>query len=93
MIHVEFVKRVQGTSGETKREKIGQETIAVDSGAEESVCPLGWGEAFGLTPVKPGKDLRMVDVGGGVVQHFGSRKVQFAEMGFLRQERARQAPK
>ena len=78
VIHVEFVKRGQGTDGEAKFEVIGQETITIDSGAEESVCPLGSGEGFGLNPVKPGAEMRMINAGGGVMPHFGSRKVQFA---------------
>ena len=44
---------------------------------------LGWGEGFGLCPVKPGKEMRMVNVGGGgSMPHFGSRKVQFSEAVF-----------
>ena len=63
-------------------EAVGKETITVDSGAEESVCPLGWGEMCGLEPVKPGKELRMINAGGGAMKHYGSRKVQFGTAGF-----------
>ena len=82
VINVEFVKKALGSNNEAKFEVIGQETITIDSGAEESVCPLGWGEGFGLNLVQPGKEMRMINAGGGVMPHFGSRKVQFAATGF-----------
>ena len=82
VINAEFIKKVVGPNNEDKFETIGHEIITIDSGAEESVCPLGWGEGFGLSPVKPGKEMRMVNAGGGVMQHYGSRKVQFAAAGF-----------
>ena len=82
VINVEFVKRVPGAGGEFKFEVMGKATITVDSGAEESVCPLGWGESFGLETVKPGNEMRMINAGGGVMPHFGSRNVQFAPVGF-----------
>ena len=81
-INVEFVRRIPGSGGDSKLEVIGKEVITVDSGAEESVCPLGWGESFGLQKVKPGHEMRMINAGGGVMPHFGSRKVQFAAADF-----------
>ena len=82
MIKVEFVKSVAGKDGERSLKKMGSEFITVDSGAEESVCPLGWGDVFELTAVKPGKEMKMVNAGGGEMQHYGSRKVQFAATTF-----------
>ena len=79
---VEFVHKVEGENGAVKFETIGQETITIDSGAEESVCPLGWGAAFGLDRVKAGGEMKMVNAGGGVMPHYGSRKVVFASAGF-----------
>ena len=78
VINVDFVKRV----GEDKFEKICSEVITVDSGAEESVCPLSWGEAFGLNLVRVGGEMRMVNAAGDPMRHYGSRKVQFAATGF-----------
>ena len=82
VIDAELVRKVQADNGEEKFETLGQEVITIDSGAEESVCPLGWGEVFGLSPVKPGREMRMINAGGGTMQHYGSRKVQFAAASF-----------
>ena len=82
VIKIEFVKSVAGKDGERSLKKMGSEFITVDSGAEESVCPLGWGDTFELTAVKPGREMKMVNAGGGEMQHFGSRKVQFAAVTF-----------
>ena len=60
VLNVEFVKKTEAGG----LEAVGKETITVDSGAEESVCPLGWGETFGLEPVKPGKEMKMISAGG-----------------------------
>ena len=78
VLEIEFVK--EGEKG--NMEIVGRESITVDSGAEESVCPLGWGEVFGLKPVKPGQELRMINAGGDVMPHYGSRKVTFKSKGF-----------
>ena len=82
VIKVEFVKSVVGNDGVRSLKKVGSEFITVDSGAEESVCPLGWGDTFELTAVKPGKEMKMVNAGGGEMPHYGSRKVQFAASTF-----------
>lgn len=74
IINVEFVKKVADDTYET----IGKEVFTVDSGAEESVCPLRWGETFGLRTVKPGEEMTMINAAGDTMQHYGSRKVQFA---------------
>ena len=82
VLKVEFVRRTKdGASGELW-ESLGTETITVDSGAEESVCPLGWGAEFGMTPIPPGKEMRMVNAGGGEMKHYGSRRVAFGVAGF-----------
>ena len=82
VIKVKFVKSVVGNDGVRSLKKVGSEFITVDSGAEESVCPLGWGDTFELTAVKPGKEMKMVNAGGGEMPHYGSRKVQFAASTF-----------
>ena len=49
--------------------------VTVDSAAEESVCPMAWGEHFGLDPVQPGKHMSFISANGGRIAHHGSRKV------------------
>ena len=65
--------------------------ITVDSAAEESVCPHGWAENFGISPVTKGQELKLVNASGGKIIHYGSRKValqaqeaggRLLEMGF-----------
>lgn len=64
--------------------------ITVDSAAEESVCPRGWADQFGLHPVTKGQELKLVNASGGKIHHYGSRKVaiqaagagRLVEMGF-----------
>ena len=43
---------------------------------------MGWGDTFELTAVKSGKEMKMVNAGGGEMQHYGSRKAQFSAMTF-----------
>ena len=78
VIEVEFVKDEVGADGVWKRTPLGKETITIDSGAEESVCPMGWGESFGMKVVSPGAEMRMVSAAGTEMKHYGSRKVVFA---------------
>lgn len=78
IINVDFVK----STGSGGFEKVGSETITIDSGAEESVCPLGWGESFGLQAVGKSGRMRMVNAAGDVMPHYGSRKVHFTESVF-----------
>ena len=52
--------------------KIG---ITVDSGASESVGPADWFVEFKLDPVKPGKEMRLINASGGKIGHHGERKV------------------
>ena len=47
--------------------------IIVDSAAEESVCPHGWGNQFGINGVE--QKLNLVNASGGKIQHYGERKV------------------
>ena len=49
--------------------------ITVDSGAAESVSPVDFFEEFMLDPVKPGKQMRLVNASGGKINHIGERKV------------------
>ena len=52
----------------------GNETeIAVDSGAEEIVCPKKWGEEFGFE--KQFKPLNLRSASGGKIPHYGEREV------------------
>ena len=48
VIDVEFVKKMHGADGKVRFEATGQANISVDLGAEESVCPPGWGKGFGM---------------------------------------------
>ena len=47
--------------------------ITVDSAAEESVCPHGWGNQFGINGVE--QKLNLVNASGAKIQHYGERKV------------------
>ena len=78
VVNVDFVKQVQ----DGHYQKVGSEMITIDSGAEESVCPLSWGESLGLKPVQVGQEMNMINARGGKIQHYGSRQVQFASSVF-----------
>ena len=41
VLKVEFVQKKKNAAGMEVWESVGMEWITVDSGAEESVCPLG----------------------------------------------------
>lgn len=58
--------------------------ITVDSAAEESVCPMGWAEQFGMTPVEPDKAMKLVNASGGRIAHWGSRRVRVQAAGVER---------
>ena len=58
--------------------------ITVDSAADESVCPRSWAEQFGMMPVEPGKELKLVNASGGNILHWGSRQVQVNAVGVKR---------
>ena len=47
--------------------------ITVDSGAEESVCPWGWGAQFEVKPASKWMTFR--NASGGVINHYGTREV------------------
>ena len=55
--------------------KNGKVRITVDSGASESVSPADWIEEFKLDPVKPGKEMKLINASGGRIGHHGERKV------------------
>ena len=52
----------------------GRTYITVDSGAEENVCPYGWGENFGLR--NPEEWLEFRGAGTEILEHYGSRTVR-----------------
>ena len=53
----------------------GEKTaITVDSGAEESVCPMEWGKEFGLS--RPDQRLNLINASGNNISHYGQRKVK-----------------
>ena len=55
--------------------KGGNETeITVDSGAEENVCPVWWGEQFGIRDAS--RWLNLINASGDQIPHYGSRTVQ-----------------
>ena len=62
VIRVEFVRR-KGQKEYGEWESLGKEMVTIDSGAEESVCPVGWGEEFGMKVVTLGKEIRTVSAG------------------------------
>ena len=55
-----------------------QGKFTVDSAAEESACPWEWGEEFGCKRVKAGEGMKLINASGGVIEHWGSRNVQFS---------------
>ena len=48
--------------------------IAVDSGAEENVCPYWWGKHFGIRDADTW--LNLTNASGDVIPHYGTRTVQ-----------------
>ena len=61
-----FVMEVEFGSGERTH-------ITVDSGAEESACPLHWGREFGLDTRGP--RIEFTAANGSRIKHYGSRQV------------------
>ena len=51
----------------------GRGEITVDSGAEESVCPWGWGMQFEVQPSDKWVSFR--NASGGTINHYGKRGV------------------
>ena len=51
----------------------GKTEITVDSGAEESVCPMEWGVQFGTEGVT--QKMRFRDASGNPIEHLGKREV------------------
>ena len=56
---------------------VGKGEIVVDSAAEESVCPKGWEEKFGMKGLGNKRALNLRNASGGVIEHYGSRNVTF----------------
>ena len=61
-----FVMEVTFADGE-------QSLITVDSGAEENVCPMKWGQQFGLTDALTKMNFRSAS--GDPIPHYGQREV------------------
>ena len=49
--------------------------ITVDSGAADNVCPLGWGQCFGMQTLQDRQRINFVGPNGMQIQHYGSRDV------------------
>ena len=74
VMDVEFIREEDGT-------RMCVAEITVDSGAEESVCPVGWA---GVRD-EGGRRWNEDEIGecrGGVMRHVGSRKVTFKSSSF-----------
>ena len=52
----------------------------VDSGAEENVCPVNWGEKFGVSEVV--RPIRFRGADGNLIRHHGERLVVVTSEGF-----------
>ena len=54
--------------------KIGENiSVVVDRGAEENVCPVWWGQQFGLS--EPKAWLKFSGANGARIPHYGRRAV------------------
>ena len=58
----------------------GKGRITVDSGAEENVCPRGWGERFKVNEKVAPINFRQAD--GSRIKHYGERMVVVTSEGF-----------
>ena len=58
----------------------GKGKITVDSGAEENVCPVNWGQRFGVNEEVPAIRFRGAD--GNLIRHHGERLVVVTSEGF-----------
>ena len=56
---------------------VGIAEITIDSGAEESVCPGSFGNMFNVKAVMDEEKMRLVNAGGGRIEHVGQRDVWF----------------
>ena len=52
----------------------GRGEITVDSGAEESVCPVDWASQFGTNPV--GTKMNFKGANGNTIEHYGQREIK-----------------
>ena len=48
--------------------------VTIDSGAEESVCPLWWGEEFEISG--PAENINLINASGEAIVHYGTRRVE-----------------
>ena len=63
---------------------MGEFGVRVDHGGFGSrgiSLPVGLGVEFGMQAVPPGKEMRMLNAGGGDMKHFGSRRVSSTGVG------------
>ena len=58
----------------------GKGQITVDSGAEENVCPVNWGQKFGVNERVPAMRFRGAD--SNRIRHYGERLVVVTSEGF-----------
>ena len=58
----------------------GKGRITVDSGAEENVCPVDWGQKFKVNTKVPAIRFRGAD--GNSIRHHGERLVVVTSEGF-----------
>ena len=77
--HVDEVIHICPVGVQGKWMPLGTGEITVDSAAEESVCPKGWGEAFPMR--KPSRWLRFVNASGGPMGHYGEKTATFMAKG------------
>ena len=56
--------------------------ITVESGAEENVCPNGWGEQFGIN--KAAREMSFRSASGDPIKHYGGRLVRVVALFYRR---------
>ena len=66
---------INAVENDPKWVSTGEGEITVDSAAEESVCPRGWGKQYPLR--EPSKWLNFTKASGGHMKHYGERRTTF----------------
>ena len=66
---------INAVENDPKWVSTGEGEITVDSAAEESVCPRGWGKQYPLR--EPSKWLNFTNASGGHMKHYGERHATF----------------